>query len=87
MGAHVLVCERVGHKDSLPEPVDLSDRLTVSDVCKEDVELQVVELYAVWTESDETQKKGMKPFIHQVKLHGPKGEVVWVWGLFDNGQW
>ena len=85
IGAHVLVCERVGHEDLLPEPVDLSDQLTVSDVCKEDVELQVVDLYAVRTESDKTQKKGTKPFIHQVKLHGPKGEVVWVWGLFDNG--
>ena len=79
------MCERVGHEDLLPEPVDLSDQLTVSDVCKEDVELQVVDLYAVRTESDKTQKKGTKPFIHQVKLHGPKGEVVRVWGLFDNG--
>ena len=83
--AHILMCKWVGHKDLLPEPVDLSDRLTVSDVCKEDIELQVVDLYVVQTESDETQKKGMKPFIHQVKLHGLKGEVVQVWGLFNNG--
>ncbi|KIJ91496.1 hypothetical protein K443DRAFT_654402 [Laccaria amethystina LaAM-08-1] len=85
IGAYVLVRERVGHEDLLPEPADFSDQLTVSDVCEEDVELKVVDLYAVRAESDETQKKGTKPFIHQVKLHGPKGEVVRVWGLFDNG--
>jgi hypothetical protein len=84
IGAYVLVRERVGHEDLLPEPADFSDQLTVSDVCEEDVELKVVDLYAVRAESDETQKKGTKPFIHQVKLHGPKGEVVRVWGLFDN---
>jgi len=39
----------------------------------------------VQTESNETQKKRTKPFIHQVKLHGPKGEIVQVWSLFDNG--
>jgi hypothetical protein len=85
MGAYVLVRERVGHEDSSSEPADLSNQLIASNVREEDIELMVVDLYAVRTESNETQRKGTKPFIHQVKLHGPKGEIVRVWGLFDNG--
>ena len=26
-----------------------------------------------------------KPFIHQIKLHGPQGEIVRVWATFDEG--
>ena len=76
---------RVGHEDSSPGPVDLSYQLTVSDVHEENSELEVIDLYAVRIESNESQEKGAKPFIHQVKLHGPGGEIVRVWGLFDDG--
>ena len=84
-GAHVLVRVRVGHEDSSPGPVDLSYQLTVSNVHKENSELEVIDLYAVRTESKESREKGARPFIHQVKLHGPGGEIVRVWGLFDDG--
>ena len=58
---------------------------SVSDVHEENNELEVIDLYAVRTESNESREKGARPFIHQVKLHGPGGEIVRVWGLFDDG--
>ena len=85
MGAYVLVRERVGHEDSSSVPADMSNQLTVSIVHHEDIESEIVDLYAVQNKANETHEKETRPFIHQIKLHGPKGEIVWVWGLFDNG--
>jgi hypothetical protein len=76
---------QAGHEDSIPGPVDMSYQLTVSNVHEDNSELEVIDLYAVRTESNESQEEGAKPFIHQVKLHGPGGEIVRVWGLFDDG--
>ena len=83
-GARVVVCVQVGNQDSSPGPVDLSYQLTISDVHRENNELEVIDLYAVRTESNESQEKGAKLFIHQVQLHGPGGEIVRIWGLFDD---
>jgi len=44
---------------------------------------QIVDLYSVDEKSEERQI--VKPFIHQVQLHGPQGEIVRVWALFDEG--
>ena len=82
--ARVLVRVRVGHEDSSPGPVDLSYQLTVSDVHEENSELEVIDLYTVRTESNKSQEKGAKLFVHQVRLHGPGGEIVRVWGLFHD---
>ena len=84
IGAYVLMHERVGHED-LSEPADLSDQHTDSIVQREDAELHIIDLYVIRTESEATHKKETRPFIHQVKLHGQKGEIELVWGLFDNG--
>ena len=85
MGAYVLVCNQVGHEDSTSEPADSLIQLSIHNVHDTDVEYMVIDLYAVRPESHEIQKKGIKPFIHQVKLHGPGNERIQVWGLFDNG--
>ena len=80
MGAYVLVRDRVGHEDSTSEPADSSIQLSINNVHDTDVEYMVINLYAVRPESHEIQKKGIKPFIHQVKLHGPGNGRIQVWG-------
>ena len=46
----------------------------------------IVDLYAADIRSDEERNiRATKPFIHQIRLHGPQGEVVRVWALFDDG--
>lgn len=57
---------------------------TVSDVDLTVGESNVVDLYAVGAKIEE-EGKTTKPFIHQVRIHGPKGEIVRVWATFDEG--
>ena len=46
----------------------------------------IIDLYAVDIRSDEERNvRATKSFIHQIRLHGPQGEVVQVWALFDEG--
>ncbi|KIM35431.1 hypothetical protein M413DRAFT_50694, partial [Hebeloma cylindrosporum] len=46
----------------------------------------IIDLYAVDIKSDEDRTiRTTEPFIHQIRLHGPQGEVVRVWALFDDG--
>ena len=85
MGAFVLVRDRVGHEDMNSKPADYSIHLHVPNVCDKDIEYTIIDLYAVGPEARKAQEKGVKPFIHQVKLHGLEGERIEVWGLFDNG--
>ena len=33
----------------------------------------------------EKRKNNTTPFVHQIRLHGPQGEVVRVWATFDEG--
>ena len=85
MGAYVLVRDQVGHEDPPLTPADTSIQLRVPDVHDTDIEYSIIDLYAVGPESHNAQEERVKPFIHQFKLHGPKGETVQLWGLFDNG--
>lgn len=85
MGGYVLVRDRVGHEDSFTEPADYSAHIHIPNVHDMDMEYTIVDLYAVHPESHITQKKEVKPFIHQIKIHGLHNEAVQVWGLFDNG--
>ena len=62
-GAHVLMHGWAGHEDLLHEPVDLSNQLMISNVCTENIELEVVHLYTVRNESNKTQKKQSHSFI------------------------
>jgi len=46
----------------------------------------IVDLYAVDDKLDRGRNEcTMELFIHQIQLHGPQGEVVRVWALFDEG--
>jgi hypothetical protein len=59
---------------------------TVSNVQTSNFESDIVDLYT----ADANLGKGgelsqAKPFIHQVQLHRPQGEIVRVWALFDEG--
>jgi len=85
MGAYVLVCDQVGHEDLPSEPANLSIQLRVPNVHDTNIEYTIIDLYAVHPESHNTQRRGVKPFIHQIKLHGPRKETTHVWSLFDNG--
>lgn len=57
---------------------------TVINVNPTVLESYIVDLYAVGANSD-GERKNTRPFIHQVKLHGPRGEVVRIWATFDEG--
>ncbi|KAF8240163.1 hypothetical protein L208DRAFT_1213067, partial [Tricholoma matsutake] len=49
-------------------------------------ESNVVDLYAVGHEKQRNNDgEEAQPFIHNVKLLGLQGEVVHVWGMFDDG--
>jgi len=59
---------------------------TTSHVTLPAHESHVIDLYEVDKKSGKHQRDCMvKPFIHQVRFHGPKGEVVRIWALFDEG--
>jgi hypothetical protein len=85
MGAYVPVRDQVGHEDLTPKPADLSIQLRIPNVHHTNIEYTIIDLYAVHPESRNARRRGVKPFIHQIKLHGPRKETTHVWGLFDNG--
>jgi hypothetical protein len=58
---------------------------TNSNVDSAVFESYIVDLYAVGAESDKKGKNSTKPFIHQIHIHGPQGEIVRVWATFDEG--
>jgi hypothetical protein len=45
-------------------------------------EPEILDLYAVGKENE--NEKEVQPFVHNVRLLGPKGEIVRVWGMFDD---
>ncbi|KAF8230723.1 hypothetical protein L208DRAFT_1280521, partial [Tricholoma matsutake] len=46
----------------------------------------IIDLYTVGHEKQKAEnRKDVQPFMHNVKLWGPKGEIVQVWGMFDEG--
>ena len=42
-------------------------------------------MYAVGAKLDEKRERTAKPFIHQIRLHGPQGEIIRTWATFDEG--
>lgn len=53
---------------------------------------RIIELASIYTVGAETENsktntalEESKPFIHEVKLMGPKGEIVRIKGVFDDG--
>ena len=55
---------------------------TVSHVVKATNESDIFDLFGVGAN---TSKKETKPFVHQVKFHGPQGEVIRAWANVDDG--
>ena len=58
---------------------------TVSDVDPTVSESKIVELYAMGAKLDEKRENTAKPFIHQIRLYGPQGEIIRTWATFDEG--
>ena len=58
---------------------------TVSPVTTTQSELNIVDLFSIGTNKEKEEKDMTKPFIHQVRFHGPQGEVVRVWANIDDG--
>ena len=58
---------------------------TVSPVPTDSSELNIVNLFSIGANKEEEGKERTKPFVHQVRFHGPQGEVVRVWANIDDG--
>ena len=58
---------------------------TVPNVNPTVSESNIVDLYAVGAKTDEKRENTTKPFIHQIRLHGPQGEIIRTWATFDEG--
>ena len=48
-------------------------------------ESKIIDLFGIGASKLEGEEKETKPFIHQVRFHGPQGEVVRVWANIDDG--
>ena len=46
--------------------------------------IHFADIYTVGSESKEKELEDSQLFVHGVKLHGPKGEIVRLKGVFDN---
>jgi hypothetical protein len=75
----VLVRGEVAREDNPFIPAEQSPSTCIS--CKP-TEFKIVDLYSVGYEQ---KKKTTLPFIHMLSLEGPKGKVVRIRGLFDDG--
>ena len=56
----------------------------ISNVITAKNESNVVNLFGIGAKKDKGDREETKPFIHQVRFHGPQGEVVRVWANIDN---
>jgi hypothetical protein len=45
----------------------------------------IVELFSIGTSEENDRKGKTEPFIHQIRFHGPQGEVIRVWANVDDG--
>ena len=49
------------------------------------LESNIVELFGVGASKEREEERKTKPFTHQVRFHGPQGEIVRVWANVDDG--
>ena len=63
-------------------PIVPAEQTHSACISSEPDEFNIVDLYAV---GHAQKKKDTVPFIHLISLEGPKGEVVRIRGLFDDG--
>jgi hypothetical protein len=76
----VLAQDRVAREDEQNIPTD-----SVQCISNEHIEYETVDLYAVGHKSNSKDERETIPFLHELRMEGPKGEVVRVRGLFDDG--
>ena len=48
-------------------------------------ESNVVNLFSIGASEEKEEKRKTEPFVHQVRFHGPQGEIVRVWANIDDG--
>jgi hypothetical protein len=48
-------------------------------------ESNIINLFNIGANKEKEEKRIADPFIHQVRLHGPQGEIVRVWANVDDG--
>ena len=58
---------------------------TVLHVLPSQIESKIIDLFTIDASKEEKGIKETKPFIHQIRLHGPQGEIVQVWANIDDG--
>ena len=58
---------------------------TFSPVTTTTSELNIVDLFGIGASEELEEKRITKPFVHQVRLHGPQGEIVRIWANIDDG--
>src|ERR1700679_1351095 len=58
---------------------------TIPSVFTTTSESNVVDLYGIGAEKTGIEKEATRPFIHQVRFHGPQGEVIRVKANIDDG--
>lgn len=46
---------------------------------------KIINLFRTDASKEEEKRKGTRPFIHQIQLHGLQGEIVRVWANVDDG--
>lgn len=86
MSASTTAQESGGRQGEQGNETTVPEGNTVSHVFPITNESHIIDLYTVGTKSDEQRnERKIKPFVHQVQLLGPQGEIVCVWGLFDEG--
>ncbi|KAG6906938.1 hypothetical protein DXG01_011297 [Tephrocybe rancida] len=77
---------RTGDRVVVADEVETHSAQIFDDVSSCKSESDIVDLYAVGYKRRKTEEgRDATPFVHVIKLHGPKGELVRVWGMFDDG--
>ncbi|KAG5634256.1 hypothetical protein H0H81_002691 [Sphagnurus paluster] len=83
----VLAHDQAGHEDQIPAPANTTtnpysaDLSSTSHVNLDTSEYTIIDLYEVRDKS----KNEIMPFFSQLRIHGPQGEIMRVWGHFDDG--
>jgi hypothetical protein len=58
---------------------------TPSSVTTITSEFNIVDLFSIGASKEIEEIEATKPFVHQVRFHGPQGEIIRVWANIDDG--
>ena len=62
----------------------LSNTDTLSSVTAVNSDINVMNLFSIGASKEKEVINEVKPFIHQVRIHGPQGEMARVWAHIDD---